>query len=126
MEINRLDHLVLTVADIEATCSFYEKILGLRVVTFGEGHKALAFGNQKINLHEHGNEIKPNAKNADTGTGDLCLIADTPLTDVIVHLIQCGIQLESDIIERTGATGKIRSIYIRDPDGNLLEISNYL
>src|SRR5262249_27476061 len=115
--INRLDHLVLTVTDIDVACDFYERVLGMRVVIFGEGRKALAFGHQRINLHQRGKEIKPNARNANTGTADLCFIADTPLAEVKAHLLRCAITPESDIVERTGATGKIRSLYLRDPDG---------
>ncbi|KTC83045.1 putative glyoxalase/bleomycin resistance protein/dioxygenase [Legionella cincinnatiensis] len=126
MKINRLDHLVLTVADVEKSCQFYERALGMTIVTFGDDRKALLFGQQKINLHQLGKEIKPNAKNANTGTGDLCFIADTDLKEVIQHLLSCNVQLESDIVERTGAIGKLRSIYLRDPDDNLIEISNYL
>lgn len=106
-KINRIDHLVLTVADMEATCSFYEKALGMRVVTFGENRKALAFGNQKINLHKKGREVKPNAQNANCGTADLCFISEMPLEEVSAHLKQCGIEPETDMVNRTGATGPI-------------------
>ncbi|MFY0254168.1 VOC family protein [Chitinophaga sp. 30R24] len=127
MIINHLDHLVLTVKDIAATCHFYETILGMEVITFDNNRKALRFGQQKINLHEKGKEITPNANTPTTGSADLCFIADTALAEVVQELKDHHIPiLESGIVERTGATGKIRSIYFRDPDGNLLEVSNYI
>jgi len=126
IRIDRLDHLVLTVADIAATCTFYQRVLGMQVVSFAGGRKALAFGNQKINLHEAGHEFEPKAERPAPGSGDLCFISETPLDDVIAHLNDCGVVIEEGPVERTGATGKIRSVYFRDPDGNLIEVSNYL
>lgn len=127
MVINRLDHLVLTVKDISATCRFYETVLGMEVITFGDDRKALRFGHQKINLHEKGREIDPKALAPTMGSADLCFIADTPVEEILVELTTLKINiLEGGIVERTGATGKIRSIYFRDPDGNLLEVSNYI
>lgn len=123
--INRLDHLVLTVADIEATCAFYTSVLGMEVVTFGEGRKALSFGAQKINLHQAGKEFEPKSQHPTPGSADLCFISDTPLDAVAVHLEACGVAIEEGIVPRTGATGPIQSIYIRDPDQNLIEISTY-
>lgn len=123
--ITALDHLVLTVADIQKTLAFYTKVLGMTEITFGDNRKALQFGSQKINLHELGKEIKPNAKHAVCGSSDLCLLTDTPLDEVMVHLQTHDIPIIDGIVPRTGAIGKIRSIYIRDPDGNLLEISSY-
>lgn len=125
MRIDRLDHLVLTVADIERTCDFYSRVLGFEVVTFGAGRKALAFGRQKINLHQAGREFEPKALAPTPGSADLCLIASTPLEDVIRELEAAGIAIEEGPVQRTGATGPIRSVYVRDPDGNLIEISNY-
>ncbi|WP_348643880.1 VOC family protein [Phyllobacterium myrsinacearum] len=125
MTIDRLDHLVLTVKNIESTCTFYSTILGMTVETFGEGRKALRFGNQKINLHEAGHEYEPKAKSPVSGSGDLCFIASTPLDAVIAHLGAHDITIEEGPVVRTGATGPIRSVYIRDPDGNLIEIANY-
>lgn len=125
MNIDRLDHLVLTVRDLQATCEFYVRVLGMRVVTFGDNRKALQFGNQKINLHQQGNEFIPKAQNPTTGSADLCLITHLPLEQVIIHLQTCGVEIEAGILSRTGAIGPIRSVYIRDPDGNLLELSNY-
>ncbi|OWV68927.1 glyoxalase [Rhizobium sp. R339] len=124
IRIDRLDHLVLTVADVAATCDFYSRILGMSVETFAEGRKALKFGRQKINLHQAGHEFEPKAKHPVPGSGDLCFIAETPLADVIAHLLTRGIAIEEGPVERTGATGRLRSIYFRDPDGNLIEVSN--
>ncbi len=125
MRIDRLDHLVLTVRDVEATCSFYARVLGMQVVTFGEGRKALAFGRQKINLHQAGREFEPKAALPTPGSADLCLIADVALDEVIEHLAECGVTIVDGPVMRTGATGPIRSVYFRDPDGNLIEVSNY-
>lgn len=127
MEINRLDHLVLTVKDVAHTCNFYQDVLGMEVVTFGNNRKALLFGQQKINLHEKGHEIDPKAAYPTSGSGDLCFVADTPVEQVLEELQAKNIPvLEGGIVERTGATGKIRSVYFRDPDDNLLEVSNYM
>lgn len=125
MKIDRLDHLVLTVADIERTCAFYSGILGFEVLRFGEGRVALGFGNQKINLHQTGKEFEPKALRPTAGSGDLCFIAATPVDEVIRELDAAGVAIEEGPVERTGAIGRIRSIYLRDPDQNLLEISNY-
>ncbi|HEY4091644.1 MAG TPA: VOC family protein [Luteibacter sp.] len=125
MHIDRLDHLVLTVADIDSTVGFYTRTLGFNVVTFGEGRKALTFGRQKFNLHQRGKEFKPKAKSPTPGAIDLCLITTTPLQDVVDELRELGVSIEEGPIDRTGATGPIRSVYIRDPDANLIEISNY-
>jgi catechol 2,3-dioxygenase-like lactoylglutathione lyase family enzyme len=124
MKIQRLDHLVLTVKEIETTCDFYTRVLGMQVVTFAGGRKALAFGRQKINLHQQGKEFEPKARQPTAGSGDLCFITDTPLNDVIAHLLACHVDIEEGPIQRTGAEGPILSVYLRDPDGNLLEISN--
>ncbi len=124
IRIDHLDHLVLTVASIEQSCAFYTAALGMTVETFDAGRKALRFGNQKINLHQAGQEFEPKAKTPTRGSGDLCFIASTPLEDVVRHLGQSGVPIELGPVDRTGATGPIRSVYIRDPDGNLVEISN--
>jgi catechol 2,3-dioxygenase-like lactoylglutathione lyase family enzyme len=129
IHITHLDHLVLTVKDITVTCEFYQRVLGMDVITFGEGRagrKALRFGQQKINLHEVGVEIPPEAANPIPGSGDLCFITDTPISEVIVHLNACGVIIEVGPAERSGAVGKILSVYFRDPDGNLIEVSNAL
>ena len=125
MRIERLDHLVLTVRDIAATCDFYARVLGMEVVTFGAGRKALAFGRQKFNLHEAGREFEPKADTPTPGSADLCLIADGTLDDVIAHLRACGVPILEGPVQRTGALGPITSVYFRDPDRNLIEVSTY-
>ena len=126
MQIAHLDHLVLTVADIETTVGFYTRVLGMQLVTFGEGRKALAFGNQKINLHQAGREFEPKAERPTPGSVDLCFIVATPLDRVIAHLETQGVSIIEGPVQRTGATGPIRSVYVRDPDQNLIELSNPL
>ncbi|MEM9099307.1 MAG: VOC family protein [Pseudomonadota bacterium] len=121
--IKSLDHLVLTVASIEETVAFYCGALGMEEVVFGEGRRALAFGAQKINLHQAGQEFEPKAARPMPGSGDLCFLADRPLAEVIAGLEALGLALEDGPVPRTGATGPIMSIYLRDPDGNLVEIS---
>ncbi len=123
--IDRLDHMVLTVADIDATCAFYGRVLGMEKVVFGGVHTALAFGRQKINLHPAGNEYVPHAAHPAPGSGDLCLITETPIAQVIAHLEACGVAIEEGPVPKTGATGPITSVYFRDPDGNLIEVANY-
>src|SRR5215469_8079874 len=125
MNIERLDHLVLTVADITSTCEFYTRVLGMEVVTFGEGRTALRFGQQKINLHLAGNIPGLVADKPTPGSGDLCFITKVALADVTAHLEQCGISVIAGPGPRAGAIGTIQSVYIRDPDQNLVEISNY-
>jgi len=124
MKINHLDHLVLTVSNIETTCNFYQTVLGFEVITFKSDRKALQFGNQKINLHQQGNEFEPKALQPTPGSADLCFISETPISEVIAHLNQLNIQIEEGPVERTGAMHPILSVYIRDPDQNLIEISN--
>lgn len=124
MQIARLDHMVLTVADITTTCDFYARALGMRVVTFGEGRKALAFGSQKINLHQHGREFEPKAHRPTPGSADLCFITETPLDEAVAHLHAAGVDIIEGPVRRTGAQGPILSIYFRDPDANLIEVSN--
>lgn len=124
--LDHLDHLVLTVASIDRTCAFYATALGMRVETFGAGRKALHFGAQKINLHQVGQELEPKAAAPTAGSADLCFIASTRIADVLAHLQRLGIPVEEGPVERTGATGKITSVYLRDPDGNLIELSNPL
>jgi catechol 2,3-dioxygenase-like lactoylglutathione lyase family enzyme len=125
MQISHLDHLVLTVADVKATCDFYSRVLSMKVVTFGGGRKALAFGNQKINLHQTGLELEPKAKRPTPGSADVCLITATPMPEVVDVLRREQVPIEEGPVPRTGATGPITSVYIRDPDSNLIEISNY-
>jgi catechol 2,3-dioxygenase-like lactoylglutathione lyase family enzyme len=126
MQISHLDHLVLTVANLDKTIDFYTRVLGMSVVTFGQNRKALVYGSQKINLHELGNEFEPKAMQVQAGSADLCFIAVTPLLQVIEHLQAQQVEILEGPVERTGAVGKILSVYIRDPDGNLIEIANYL
>ena len=123
--IDHLDHLVLTVADVDATIAFYTSALGMEEVSFGN-RRALRFGSQKINLHQAGNEFEPKAARPTPGSGDLCFITKAPMDEVICHLNATGHTIEVGPVERTGAVGKLRSVYLRDPDFNLIEISNYL
>jgi catechol 2,3-dioxygenase-like lactoylglutathione lyase family enzyme len=123
--LDRLDHLVLTVRDVEATCRFYEAALGMRRESFGEGRVALHFGRQKINVHPYPSPVEIVAKDPRPGSADLCFIAETPIERVVAHLESLGIDIEMGPIERTGAQGALMSIYCRDPDGNLIEVSNY-
>jgi len=124
MHIDRIDHFVLTVADVEATCEFYRTGLGMTVLTFADGRKALGFGGQKINLHQKGREFEPKAERPTPGSGDFCLTTDVPLAEVIAHLARHGVAVELGPVARTGARAGLRSIYFRDPDGNLVEVSN--
>jgi len=123
--IDRIDHFVLTVSDIDKICEFYSKVLGMVVVISGNGRKALEFGNQKIKLHKIGTEFELNALNPNLGTGDFCFITNIPLDRVINHIKSKGINIVSEPKERTGATGFIQSFHFRDPDGNIIEIANY-
>ena len=124
--IDRIDHVVLTARDVDATCAFYARVLGMQVVTFAGDRKALRFGCQKINLHQAGREFEPKADRPTPGSADLCLIATTPLADVIAQLRACDVTVVEGPVAKTGATGPLRSVYFRDPDGNLIEVSNYV
>ncbi len=124
MEIDSLDHLVLTVRDIHATVSFYSRVLGMEVVTFGSNRKALSFGVQKINLHQSGNEFEPKAHHPTPGSADLCFLTSISLAEVVKHLAANGVAVIEGPIQRTGATGPILSVYFRDLDMNLIEVSN--
>ena len=125
MEIDRIDHVVMTVRDLDATCDFYARVLGMRVVTFADRRKALAFGRQKINLHLAGREFEPKAAHPTPGSVDLCLIAAGTLDGVEKRLRACNVPIIEGPIAKTGATGPIRSVYFRDPDANLIEVSTY-
>jgi catechol 2,3-dioxygenase-like lactoylglutathione lyase family enzyme len=125
MNIDRIDHVVMTVRDIDATCAFYARVLGMRIVTFGGGRKALVFGAQKINLHLAGREFEPKAAHPTPGSVDLCLITTGSLDAAIAHLAACGIPILEGPVAKIGATGSIRSVYFRDPDANLIEVSTY-
>lgn len=127
IELKRIDHFVLRVSDVQRTCDFYSRVLGMRVVSHGDKVKqhALHFGAHKINLHPDDTDwIR--AANATVGGEDFCLITETPMNEVLTHLKACGVEIEVPPCDRQGALGTIRSVYFRDPDGNLVEISNYL
>jgi catechol 2,3-dioxygenase-like lactoylglutathione lyase family enzyme len=124
MKIDSLDHLVLTVKDVDNSVSFYSKVLGMEVVNFGIGRKALSFGTQKINLHQQGKEFEPKAQRPTPGSADLCFLTSNPLQDILMHLDTCGVEVIDGPVQRTGATGPIISVYFRDPDLNLIEVSN--
>lgn len=126
MKIDAIDHLVLTVSDIDATCLFYARALGMEVVTFGDGRTALAFGSQKINLHPAGQAFEPHAAYPTPGAADVCFITSVPLAEVMAHLAACGVTVLAGPVRRTGARGPIVSVYFRDPDMNLIEVANYL
>lgn len=125
MKIDSLDHLVLTVRDVDATIAFYQRVLGMEAVTFGAGRRALAFGRQKINLHPADAPLKPHAATPMPGSADLCLLTSIPIAEVVEHLLRQSVSIEEGPVVRTGATGPILSVYFRDPDGNLIEVSNY-
>lgn len=125
MKIERLDHFVLTVTSIEASCAFYESAFGMKTETFGEGRKALRFGSQKINLHEAGREFEPKASSPTPGSSDFCLIVSVPVDTLVAHLIEQGVEIEEGPVPRTGALGPVSSVYFRDPDGNLVEVASY-
>jgi catechol 2,3-dioxygenase-like lactoylglutathione lyase family enzyme len=125
MKIDSIDHVVFTVKDIKATCDFYTKVLGMEVVTFGEGRKALAFGSQKINLQQLGRESTLIADKPTSGSADICFVTSAPVSEVIAHLNSCGVRLVGGPVERNGARGMMMSVYFRDPDLNLVEVSNY-
>jgi catechol 2,3-dioxygenase-like lactoylglutathione lyase family enzyme len=126
MQISRIDHIVLTVADIDATCEFYSRALNMQVLSFGAGRIALSFGQQKINLHQAGKEFEPKAMRPTPGSADFCMITETPISQVMLHLQACGVDLLEGPVRRTGATGPLLSVYFRDPDSNLIEVSNYI
>lgn len=124
LTVTHLDHLVLTVANLEESCTFYTTVLGMERITFGQGRTAVAFGTQKINLHEQGNEFAPKATHPTPGSADLCFITETPITVVVGWLAKWGVLVEEGPVYRTGATHKLLSVYFRDPDGNLIEVAN--
>lgn len=126
LKISKLDHLVLTVRNIDRSAAFYELVLGMKKEYFGEGRIALKYADQKINLHKDGNEFEPKATSATPGSADLCFITETPLADAMAHVQTCGVEIIEGPVDRTGATGLIRSFYFRDPDQNLIEVANEL
>jgi catechol 2,3-dioxygenase-like lactoylglutathione lyase family enzyme len=125
MKIDSIDHVVFTVKDINATCEFYSKVLGMEITAFGEGRKALAFGSQKINLQQLGRESTLIAEKPTPGSADICFVTSVPVSEVIAHLNSCGVRLVGGPVERNGARGMMMSVYFRDPDLNLVEVSNY-
>jgi len=125
MRIERLDHLVLTVASLEATVDFYTRVMGMTVRAFAGGRLALRFGDQKINLHEAGHEFEPKARVPAPGSADLCFVVEQPLAAWQDHLAEHGVPVVEGPVARTGALGPITSLYFRDPDGNLIEVASY-
>lgn len=123
MQIQRLDHLVLTVADLDRTIAFYRDVLGMEALTFGGGRRALAFGPHRINLHLAGHEFEPKAVHPVPGSGDICLICADPVEDVLLALARHGVEVVEGPVAREGAAGALESVYVRDPDGNLVEIA---
>ncbi len=126
MEIDRIDHVVLTVRDVAATCAFYTRVLGMREERFGAGRTALHFGRHKLNPQQAGQESTLVARVPTPGSGDLCFITTTPLDAVLAHLHACGVAVEAGPVAREGALGHMVSVYFRDPDGNLVEVANYV
>ena len=124
MRVLRVDHVVLTVADVDRTLAFYQRVLGMTAVSFGEGRRALAFGDQKLNLHQAGREFEPKALRPTPGAIDLCFTTDVPLDDVAAHLRSQSVVVEHGPVDKVGARSALRSLYFRDPDGNLIEVSN--
>ncbi len=126
MKLKHIDHIVLTVNSIDATCRFYSSVLGMKKETYGhEQHKTLVFENHRIKLQQQGTELAPHARKPTPGAMDMCLITDMEIDEVVTHVKLYGVQIEKGPIARTGGHGELVSIYIRDPDGNLLEIANY-
>lgn len=123
--ISNLDHLVLTVCDIEETTRFYTRVLDMKKEVFGAGRVALRFADQKINLHEAGKEFEPKAARPTPGSADLCLITKLPIHEALHRVKSSGVEIIEGIVPRTGAKGPIESFYFRDPDQNLIEISSY-
>ena len=123
--IDRIDHVVITAFDLERTIDFYTRVLGMEAITFAGGRWGLAFGRQKINLHQSGREFEPKALKPTPGSMDLCFITGTPLAEVVAHLKGCGVVIAEGPVAKSGAMGPMMSVYFRDPDGNLVEVSNY-
>jgi catechol 2,3-dioxygenase-like lactoylglutathione lyase family enzyme len=125
--VDRIDHIVLTCTEIETSASWYQRVLGMEREEFGtERRTALKFGGQKINLHQRGEEVTPHARAAAPGTADVCFIAAVGTDEIMDHLRDCGVTVELGPVNRAGAFGPISSVYCRDPDGNLIEVSSYL
>jgi len=125
MKIDRIDHIVITAFDLERTIDFYSRVMGMEPITFAGGRRGLALGRQKINLHQSGREYEPKALKPTPGSMDLCFISESPLADVIAELKANGVVIAEGPVPKTGALGPMTSVYFRDPDGNLIEVSNY-
>jgi catechol 2,3-dioxygenase-like lactoylglutathione lyase family enzyme len=125
MKISGIDHIVITAFDVERTIAFYSKVMGMEPITFAGGRRGLSFGRQKINLHQSGREYEPKALKPTPGSMDLCFTTETPLADVVARLESHGVVVADGPVEKTGALGPMMSVYFRDPDGNLIEVSNY-
>ena len=125
LSLTSLDHLVITAADVTATCDFYARVLGMRVEAFKGSSRALFFGNHRINVHQRGEELAPRAAAPTPGAADFCLITDQPIKDVAAHLEAAGVEIELGPVPREGARGGMTSVYFRDPDQNLVEIARY-
>jgi len=125
MQIDRIDHIVITAFDLERTIDFYSKVMGMEPITFAGGRRGLSFGRQKINLHQSGREFEPKALKPTPGSIDLCFITETPLDEVVEHVRACEVRVVAGPGPKTGALGPMMSVYFRDPDGNLIEVSNY-
>ena len=125
MKIDRIDHIVITAFDVERTIDFYSRVMGMEPITFAGGRRGLALGRQKINLHQSGREYEPKALKPTPGSMDLCFISESPLADVIAELKANGVVIVEGPVPKTGALGPMMSVYFRDPDGNLIEVSNY-
>jgi catechol 2,3-dioxygenase-like lactoylglutathione lyase family enzyme len=126
MEIDRIDHVVITAHDLDRTLDFYTRVMGMEAITFAGGRRGLAFGRQKINLHQAGREFEPKALKPTPGSLDLCFITEAPLERVVAKLKEQGVVVAEGPVQKTGALGPMMSVYFRDPDGNLIEVSNYL
>src|ERR1700682_5192189 len=125
MKIDRIDHIVITAFDVERTIDFYSRVMGMEPITFAGGRRGLALGRQKINLHQSGREYEPKALKPTPGSMDLCFISESPLADVIAELKANGVVIAEGPVPKTGALGPMMSVYFRDPDGNLMQVSNY-
>ena len=125
MQIDRIDHIVITAFDLERTIDFYARVMGMEPITFAGGRRGLAFGRQKINLHQAGREFEPKALKPTPGSLDMCFITETPLEEVIARLKSQGVAIAEGPVPKTGALGPMTSVYFRDPDGNLIEVSSY-
>jgi catechol 2,3-dioxygenase-like lactoylglutathione lyase family enzyme len=125
IRVDSIDHVVLTVRDLASTCHFYSRVLGMQVSEFEGGRKALVFGHQKLNLHEAGREFEPKAVHPTPGSTDLCFVTRVPIPEVLEHVRTCQAEVVAGPVPQTGAAGPMTSVYVRDPDGNLIEIARY-